>query len=218
MFLPNTCRETRVHWARIRSRQFTPVDVPLDRQCSDWNRAACSGKVNTDSKRSHRCRMQPTDIAPVLFRSNRKPSATGTTDIPGREQSQGRQKQPAYSIFIRSLCKWRSLFKWHASRLDVVAAPPTPPGHSAPRCRMLLGGRGPGLVPPSIARSGALERVSQIVANNPRHWLHYHFGISKTQRVRHHQIQANRHSALSVVSYSAARSLAAAHVSGPRLG
>lgn len=69
MFLPNTCRATRVHWARIRSRQFTPVDVPLDRQCSDC--AACSGKVNTDSKRSRRCRMQPTDIAPVLFRSNR---------------------------------------------------------------------------------------------------------------------------------------------------
>jgi len=35
--------------------------------------------------------------------------------------------------------------------------------------------------------------------------------------VRHHQIQANRHSALSVVSDSAARSLAAAYVSGPRL-
>ena len=65
------------------------------------------------------------------------------------------------------------------------------------------------------AGSDSHEPVSQIGAKNPRHWLRYYFGISRLQRIWHHQIQANRHCALSVVSYSAARSLAAANVSRP---
>lgn len=60
-----------------------------------WNRAACSGKANADSRRSRRCPMLSTDIAPVFYRSNRGNFlATRTMDIPEREQALGTKKQP----------------------------------------------------------------------------------------------------------------------------
>jgi hypothetical protein len=59
-----------------------------DRQCWRWNRAACLGKANVDSKRSRRCLMLSTDIVAASCRNNRgNLLATNTTDIPEREQS-----------------------------------------------------------------------------------------------------------------------------------
>jgi hypothetical protein len=59
---------------------------------SCWNRSACSGKVNADSRRSRRCPMLSTDIALVFYRSDRgSVPATRTTDIPEREHSQGQR-------------------------------------------------------------------------------------------------------------------------------
>ena len=59
------------------------------------NRAACSETAIADSGRSRRFPMLSTDIAPVYYRSSRGSlPATSTTDIPGREWSQGTKTQP----------------------------------------------------------------------------------------------------------------------------
>jgi hypothetical protein len=59
------------------------------------NRAACSGTAIADSGRSRRCPMLSTDIAPVFYRSSRGSlPATSTTDILGRERSQGTKTRP----------------------------------------------------------------------------------------------------------------------------
>jgi len=68
--------------AGFKSDLITQLNGSLDRSCSRWNRAARSGKVNADSKRSRRCLMLSTDIAPAFYRSNKgNLPATSTTDI-----------------------------------------------------------------------------------------------------------------------------------------
>jgi hypothetical protein len=53
------------------------------------------GKANANSKHSRRCPMLSTDIAPVLYRSNRGSSLeTRIMDIPEREEALGTRKQP----------------------------------------------------------------------------------------------------------------------------